>query len=131
MASVIFVTLKNGVYDDRWMSELADGRRIMHWCGQARGKRDGLVIPGTVVAVRPTKTTPAFTLVGTVATKELIHVGDPALKTPATYHLSIEMDAEPLTIARDSPRDRCAHWTVLRHLGIARDASYMPHGIYA
>lgn len=123
--SLIFVTLKDGVYDDRWMTEAVAGRRELHWCGQTSGKRDAMVRPGTLVALRPNAKTPSFTLVGTVIEKQLLCQG-----RPSTYRLTLEMAADPKTIARDSSRDRCAHWTVLRHLEIAHDGSYMPQGIY-
>jgi hypothetical protein len=136
MPPLIFVTLTNGEYDNRWMSEsntlLADqdiaGHRQLHWCGQRKKTtRDHLVGPGTLVAVRNSKDAPEFTLVGIVATKTQLtpKVG----KTPATYNLLVEMASEPRRIQR-AEGDRCVHWTVLRALNIPRSAGYLPEGIY-
>jgi hypothetical protein len=137
MPSIIFVTLTNGEYDDHWISEpntlLADqdtaGHRQLHWCGQRKKTtRDHLVVPGTLVAVRKTKNTLEFTLVGTVATKTQLtsKVG----RTPATYNLLVELSVEPRSIRR-AAGDRCVHWTVLRNLNIPRSAGYLPEGIYS
>ena len=139
MTSVIFVTLKDGEYDNRWLSELSTllstqdiaGHRQLHWCGQRKkSPRDELVRPGTLVAVRKHKNTSEFTLVGSVVTKTPLT--PKAGKTPATYNLLVEMAAEPRRIQR-APGDRCVHWTVLRQIGIPLPSPlpWMPEGIYS
>lgn len=132
MASIIFIT-EGGQYNDHWASELipllADdavaGYRELHWCGQPKQKRDHLVRPGTLVAVRPNDKTMAFTLVGKVVDKQLLTEGH-----VATYSVLVEMSATPREIVRDTARDRCVHWTVLREVGIPHSGAYMPEGIY-
>ena len=133
MASIIFITLKGGQYNDHWTSELKPllagdavaGYRELHWCGQPKQKRDRLVRPGTLVAVRPNAKTMAFTLVGKVVEKQPLTEG-----RVATYTLLVEMSATPREIVRDKARDRCVHWTVLREVGIPHSGAYMPEGIY-
>lgn len=134
-SSLIFVTLKDGEYDDHWSSQLypllADGDiagyRELHWCGQRKGRRDGLVRPGTLVAVRANAKVRAFTLVGAVVEKTCLTPQHDS--TPGTYSLLVEVSATPLTIER-AAGDRYTHWTVLRELGFPRDTGCKPHGIY-
>lgn len=137
MPSIIFVTLKDGEYNDYWKSELrtllADdtrtGYREMHWCGQRKkSTRDDNVCPGTLVAVRKDKKTKEFTIVGTVSQKECIT--PKSGKQPATYNLLVEVSASPRAIPR-GVGDRCVHWTVLRDVGIPYSGAYMPEGIYS
>lgn len=131
MTSVIFCTLKNGEYDDHWLSEPdSSNMRTLHWCGQRKnvGNKDALVVPGTLVAVRPSSSCLSFTLVGQVATKRQLTEKTPT--SAATYELSVSLDAQPLQIHR-AEGDRCTHWTVLRHLGIPRSGGYLPEGIYS
>jgi hypothetical protein len=135
-SSIIFVTLTDGEYNDYWKSDVKSllatddvaGYRELHWCGQNRGRRDRLVQPGTLVAVRKNKKEMAFTIVGTVAEKTLLTPQHG--KTAATYTLLVELYAEPWRIAR-AAGDRCVHWTVLRAVNIPTDGSYSPQGIYA
>ena len=131
MTSVIFCTLKNGEYDDRWLSEPDSSHtRSLHWCGQRKtlGNKDALVVPGTLVAVRPSASSRYFILVGQVLTKRLLTEKTPT--TAATYELSVSLDAQPVQIDR-ADGDRCVHWTVLRHLNIPHSGGYLPEGIYS
>lgn len=135
--SIIFVTLEDGEYNDYWSSDLvpllADetraGYRELHWCGQRKkSARDALVGSGTLVAVRPNKKSMEFTIVGKVCEKS--RITERTAEQPATYKLLVEIDAHVRQIAR-ADGDRCAHWTVLREVGITRGGGYMPEGIYA
>ena len=134
--SIIFVTFKDGEYNDFWSSDLvpllADntraGYRELHWCGQRKkSPKDDIVGPGTLVAVRPNKKSKEFTIVGEVCEK--LHVSERTEEQPATYKLLVEINAQARRIAR-APGDRCAHWTVLREVGIPHSGGYMPEGIY-
>jgi hypothetical protein len=137
MPSLIFVTLKDGEYNDYWSSDLntllADdhsaGYREMHWCGQRKKTtRDHLVCPGTLVAIRKDKKSSDFTIVGTVSQRDCItpKVG----RQPATYTLLVEVWKSPRVIPRAADH-RCVHWSVLRTVGIPYNGAYMPEGIYS
>ncbi len=130
MTSVIFCTLKNGEYDDRWLSEPdSSNTRTLHWCGQRKtvGNKDALVVPGTLVAVRSSPSARHFILVGEVLSKK--QLTDKTPKTAATYELSVSLHAQPVQIDR-AAGDRCVHWTVLRHLNIPHSGGFLPEGIY-
>jgi hypothetical protein len=131
MTSLIFCTLKNGEYDDRWLSEPDSSNvRSLHWCGQRKnqGNKDRFVGPGTLVAVRSSPSSRHFILVGHVLTKKLLTEKTP--QTAATYELSVSLETQPVQIDR-AEGDRCVHWTVLRHLNIPHSGGYLPEGIYS
>ena len=131
MTSIIFCTLKNGEYDDHWLSEAdSSNMRTLHWCGQRKtiGNKDDLVVPGTLVAVRPSRSSLYFILVGQVVTKRILTEKTPT--TAATYELSVALHTQPVQIDR-AEGDRCTHWSVLRHLGIPHSGGYLPEGIYS
>lgn len=129
MKTVIFVTLKDGEYNDYWASASNGGLRDLHWCGQRKKRAlDYLVSPGTIVAVREKKTDKHFTLVGTVVEKFLLT--SKTEKNPATYNLLVQLSETPQQIHR-AEEDRCTHWTVLRELDIPHNGGYLPEGIYS
>jgi hypothetical protein len=134
--SIIFVTLKGGEYNDFWSSDLmpllADnsraGYRELHWCGQRKkSAKDDIVGPGTLVAVRPNNKSMEFAIVGEVCEK--MRLSERTTEQPATYKLLVEIRTHVRRITR-APTDRCAHWTVLREVGIPHSGGYMPEGIY-
>ena len=130
MTSVIFCTLKNGAYDDRWLSEPdSSNTRTLHWCGQRKtlGNKDGFVLPGTLVAVRSSPSCRSFNLIGQVLTKKQLTEKTPT--TAATYELSVSLNLEPVQIDR-AAEDRCVHWSVLRYLNIPHSGGFLPEGIY-
>jgi hypothetical protein len=135
MTSVIFVTLKDGFYADRWTSELLPvattpdraGIRELTWEGQKSGMRDHLVKPNTLVAVRPSKDVRYFEIVGSVILKECSRPRDAT--HPAEYKLLVEMLRHPKKIYKQS-HDRFTHNAVLRAIGIPLEQGAMPHGIY-
>jgi hypothetical protein len=135
--SIIFVTLEDGEYNDYWSSDLVPllsdetraGYRELHWCGQRKkSAKDDIVGRGTLVAVRSNKKSMEFTIVGEVCEK--MRISEKTTGHPATYKLLVEINAHAETIVR-APGDRCAHWTVLRKVGIPHNGGYMPEGIYA
>ncbi len=136
MPSIIFVTLADGEYSDRWTSDLLPvgvsperiGLRELTWDGQRSGLRDDLVGPGTRVAVRPNRNTKAFDMIGTVLLKTQTRAREG--NHPAEYKLVIEMTANPQRIHK-LRNDRFTHNSVLRALGYPLEVGAMPHGIYA
>jgi hypothetical protein len=135
MPSIIFVTLKNGEYDNFWQGEMSTliadddvaGYRQLRWCGQRCGRKDKDVVSGTLVAVRSDSSELGFTIVGRVAEKVL---QTPRTATsPATYSLLVEMDIVPRYIPRDLRHGKVTHWTVLHELGIEKTGG-VAEGIY-
>jgi hypothetical protein len=123
--SLIFITLTNGEYADRRISN-----EKYFWCGQNTCLRDHLVIPGTEVWLRENKSHLKFTNIGKVISKILIRPHDAVSKICATYELDLELHSNPVTIKKDIS-DRNTHATVLRHSGYPPEPSPFPHGIYA
>ena len=136
MPSIIFVTLADGEYSDRWSSDLLpvgvssdrSGIRELTWDGQRSGLRDDLVGPGTLVALRPNFKSKFFKLVGRVLLKTQTRQREG--RQPAEYKLVIEMAANPVRINK-LETDRFTHNSVLRVLGYPIETGAMPHGIYA
>lgn len=136
MASLIFVTLNNGKYQNHWTSDLCTllqskgiaGYRRLCWYGQNCGRRDYLVRPGTIVAVRENDKVQSFTLVGFVA--EIHCLQKQQNKVPGMYEIIVEVSDTPETIDRDYENDAYTHWTVLRRVGI-ETTDAQPQGIYA
>ncbi len=133
--SIIFVTLEGGPYKDRWNSELfpllkteeCAGYRELIWEGQGSGLRDQYVGRGTLVAVRPSKKTRYFDIVGTVS--DIIRTRAWSNNAPAEYKLSIKVMRQTRRIHKLS-EDRFTHNSVLRELGFPLEMGAMPHGIY-
>lgn len=134
MASVIFVTLKNGPYADRWSSELLPvmisehraGVRELTWEGQRTNPLDDVVRAGTWVAVRDKPAT-AFRVVGRVCMKQCTR--EWRTGHPAEYKLLVEMETEPKEYLRDAG-ERLYHNPVLRALGLPIERGTVAFGIY-
>lgn len=137
MPSIIFVTLKDGVYADHWSSDLLPvavsedrvGVRELTWEGQKSGLRDDLAKPGTLVAVRPNKDARYFKIVGSVLLKERTRAWDAT--GPAQYKLLVEILRAPRTVEWDRDEDKFTHNTVLRAVGLPIERGAQPHGIYS
>jgi hypothetical protein len=136
MDSIIFVTLRDGEYADRWSSDLLSvavsdersGIRELTWEGQRSGSRDRFVEPGTVVAIRPSKAARFFDIVGKVLLKECTR--ERGEGRPAEYTLLVEVAATRRRIHRVYG-DTFTHNSVLREFGYPTEQGAMPHGIYA
>jgi len=136
MPSIIFVTLKDGVYADHWSSDLLPvatsedraGVRELTWPGQKSGIRDDLAKPGTLVAMRPNKDTRYFDIVGTILVKE--RTRPRTADHPAEYKLLVEVLRVPRRIHKNVD-DVFTHNTVLRAIGLPIEHGALPHGIYA
>ena len=133
--SIIFVTLKDGLYHDRWSSDLHSllttheraGFRELTWEGQRSGLRDKFVQRDTIIALRPNKSVLWFDLVGTVA--EIVCTRKWTAESPAQYKILVDVAASPRRISK-LPSDHLTHNNVLRELGFALETSAMPHGVY-
>ena len=126
IASIIFVTLADGMYSDHFESP-----DTLIWCGQNTGKRDSFVTEGTIVCVRASSKLRNFTVYGTVISKEQLRGFNTAGSEEkcALYKLVLKVNASPLVIDR-AIGDKFTHNTVLRHFGFAEDKSAMVQGIY-
>lgn len=127
MTSIIFVTLKDGMYANHWSSDARDGVRELTWEGQRSGRRDEVAQPGTLVAVRPNSRARYFDIVGKIAVKTSKRSWQ--YKRPAEYKLQIEMYRVPTRVERDSA-DAFTHNNVLRTIGLPIEKGAVPHGIY-
>jgi hypothetical protein len=136
MASIIFVTLKDGEYADRWTSELLSvavsddrvGVRELTWEGQRSGLRDDLAKPGTLVALRPNKNARYFDIVGKILVKERTRARSE--NRPAEYKLLVEILRVPTRIQKEAS-DAFTHNSVLRAIGLPTEQGALPHGIYS
>jgi hypothetical protein len=135
MPSIIFSTHKNGDYRDHWSSDIHQvgvsnntaGIREMIYYGQPCGRRDGMIQPGTLVAVRPNRNALYFVIVGKILLKTCTREREK--KTPAEYKLSIEIYSFPIKIDKD-PADKFTHNAVLRSIGLPIEKSGSAQGIY-
>lgn len=135
MTSIIFVTLRDGEYADRWSSPLLPlatsddraGVRELMWEGQKSGLRDHLANPGTLVAVRPNKGSRYFEIIGSILVKERTRPRE--FRRPAEYKLLLEILRVPRRVNKD-PSDKFTHNTVLRAIGLPTEQGALPHGIY-
>ena len=139
---MIFVTLSNGQYADKWLSSalelpVPDGApkrlRWLQWCGQNKGADDHLVGVGTQVWAREKAAHMHFDRVGLIKEITVIRPNDPTRRgdSCATYRVLVELASEPLRIERGA-NDKHTHWAVLRHLGLQHAGSaHFPRGIYA
>lgn len=133
--SIIFVTLSDGQYKDRWSSELfpllktdeCAGYRELIWEGQDSGLRDKYVGRGTLVAIRPNTKARYFDIVGTVS--DIIRTRAWSNDAPAEYKLSIKVMSQTHRIDK-LREDRFTHNNILRELGFPLETGAMPHGIY-
>ena len=124
-ASIIFVTLADGMYSDHFESP-----DTLIWCGQNTGKRDHMVTEGTIVCTRDNSKLRSFTVYGTVVSKEQLRAFNTTVEEKcALYKLVLKVNASPLVIER-AVGDKFTHNTVLRHFGFAEDKSAMVQGIY-
>ena len=127
--SLIFVTLKDGEYADRFTNP---ARTELFWCGQRKGQRDHIVEVGTDVWVRNNKNEKSFTRIGRVLTKTRIREQDSLRGRGdeyATYTLTLHTYNTPIKVCKEAG-DRYTHNTVLRTVGFNEDRSAMPQGIY-
>ena len=128
MSRIIFVT-RGGPYND----EYEEGSNRMMWKGQNCGKKDSMVIPGTIVYYRNNNKRYSFRRIGTITNIICTISGDATKKIPSTYLLDIELYSEILEISR-AEGDRTTHQSILRFEGHSietiRSSRNFPHGIY-
>ena len=128
--TLIFVTLKDGNYADKFMDA---ARNELFWCGQRKGQRDYFVGPGTDVWVRENKNEKKFTRIGRVITKTTIREQDSSRglgDEHATYKLTLHKYNTEIVVFKESS-DRYTHNAVLRAAGYSEETGAMPHGIYS
>lgn len=120
---VVFVTKKNGIYNDYWNP---DNSNELMWYGQKSGARDHYVGAGSALFMRK-KSQRLFTLIGYVKSKQLIkeEKGKASL-----YKLVIEKLNNPVIIKR-ADGDVLTANTILRKYGFPLEKSTMSQGIYA
>ena len=132
--SMIFVTLSEGPYNDRWLSEPEGDIRCLQWCGQNKGRRDYLVVEGTQVWMRNKATDMFFDHVGDIQDILMTEPNDPRRergRQHATYRVLVKLQEIPLRIYR-SQGEHFTHWAVLRHIGILpTKLPSMTEGIYS
>jgi hypothetical protein len=127
--TLIFVTLKDGEYADRFTDST---RTELIWCGQRKGQRDHLVEPNTDIWVRENKNEKKFTRVGRVVTKTMIRGQDTSRgrgDEHAIYTLTLHKYTTEIVVFKESD-DRYTHNAVLRAAGYREETGAMPHGIY-
>jgi hypothetical protein len=135
MSPIIFSTHKDGDYRDHWSSAIHQvgvsndtaGIREMIYYGQNCGKRDGMIQPGTLVAVRPNRNARYFVIVGKILLKTCTREREK--KIPAEYKLLIEIYSVPIKIDKD-PADKFTHNAVLRSIGLPIEKGAVAQGIY-
>lgn len=131
--SMIFVTLSDGPYSDRWLSEPEGNVRCLQWCGQNSGADDHLVIEGTQIWMRKKAADKFFDHVGDIQEIMMTEPNDPHRlgARHATYRILVELNDTPARIYR-AQGERYTHWAVLRHIGIQPTGSiHFPRGIYS
>ncbi len=130
---MIFVTLSDGEYNDRWLSDTKNNTRLLQWCGQNCGVEDNLVVQGTQVWMRQTKKHKFFDHIGNIETIRMVEPNNQQRigRKHATYHVLVNLCKIPVRIHR-TIGDHCTHWAILRYIGIRPTGSlYFPRGIYA
>jgi len=124
--SILFATLKHGPYSNHMNSH-----NELIWSGQTSGKRDHMVVPGTIVCVRKSSKLLQFTVIGTVISKKELSAR--STTECARYKLVLKINDVPLIIERahDAAKGSLTHNAVLRHFGFPEEKASTAKGIYS